>query len=120
MNLNGEPKGLEAITIKITAYNGMQIPQDGVLRCLLIWRPGHGAKPRCVQTKWYVADTPGLAILGLPTSERLKVITFNCAVWITHESPKLLKKESNNMVWHDGTSPHPVTETPKSGHKSSK
>ena len=42
------------------------------------------------------------AILGLPTSERLKVMTLNCAVWISHESPKLMDKESYNMVRHDG------------------
>ena len=29
-------------------------------------------------------------------------------------------KESHNMVRHDGTSPHPVTQTPKSGYISSK
>ena len=120
MNLNGETTGLETSTTKLTAYNGMQIPQYGVLRCQLIWRPGNGAKPRCIQIKWYVADIPGPAILGLPTSERLKVTTFNCAVRITHESPKLLDKESHNMVRHDGISPHPVAQIPKSGHISSR
>ena len=79
MNLNGEPTGLETSTTKFTAYNGMQITQYGGLRCLLIWRPGNGAKPRCTQTKWYVADMPGPAILGLPISERLKVITQLCS-----------------------------------------
>ena len=120
INLNGEPKGLETRTTKLTAYNGTQIPQYGALRCPLIWRPAGGAKPRCIQTKWYVADTTGPAILGLPTSERWKVITLNCAVRITHESPKLLDKKSHNMNKHDGTSPHQVAQTPKSGHISSK
>ena len=72
------------------------------------------------QTKWYVADMPGPAILGLPASERLKVIILNCAVRITHESPKLLDKESHNMVRHDGTSPHPVAQTPMIRYISSK
>ena len=120
MNLNGEPTVLETSTIKLTAYNGTWILQYGVLRCLLVWRPGNGVKPRCIQTKWYVADLPGPAILGLPTSERLKVITLNCAVRITHELPKLLDKESHNMVRHDGTSLYPVVQTPKSGYISSK
>ena len=120
MNLNGEPTGLETSTTKLTAYNGMQIPQYVALRCLIIWRPGNGAKPRCIQTKWYVADMPGPAILGLPTSDRLKVITINCAVRITHELPKLLDKKSHNVIRHDGTSPHPLAQTSKSGHISSK
>ena len=111
MNLNGEPAGLKTSTTKFTAYNGMQIPQYGVLRCLLIWRPGNGAKPRHNQIKWYVADMPETAILGMPTSKRLKVITLNCAVRITYESPKLLDKKSHNMSSHDGTSPHPVAQT---------
>ena len=64
--------------------------------------------------------TPGPAILGLPTSERLKVITLSCAVRNTHESPKLLDKESHNMVRNNGTSQHPVAQTPKSGYISSK
>ena len=85
-----------------------------------IWRPGKGAKPRCIHTKWYVADTPGPAILGLPNSERLKVISLKFAVRITIESSKLLDKESHNMARHDGASPHPVAQTPKSGYISSK
>ena len=116
MNLNGEPTGLESNAIKHTTYNGMHIPQYEVLRCLLIWKPGNGAKPRWTQTKWNVADAPGPAIVDLPTSERFKVITLNCAVRITHASPKLLYEESHNMVSHDGTSPHPVAQTPKSGY----
>ena len=100
MNLNGEPTGLETSTTKLTAYNGTQIPQYGVLKCLLIWKPGNGAKPRCIQTKWYAADMPGPAILGLPNSGRLKVITLNCAVRITHESPKLLDIESHTGGSH--------------------
>ena len=120
MNLNGEPTGLETSTTRLPVYNGTQIPQYGVLKCPLIWKPDNGVKLRCIQTKWYVADIPGPAILGLPTSERLKVITLNCAVRITHESPKLLDKESHNVVRHYGTSPHPVAQTPKSGYISSK
>ena len=50
------------------------------------------------------------AILGLPTSERLKIIILNYTVRITHESPKLLDKGSHNMVRHDGTSPCPVAQ----------
>ena len=120
MNLNGEPTGLETNSIKLPGYSGMWIPQYGALRCPLIWRPGNGAKPRHIHTKWYVADIPGPAILGLPTSERLKVLTLNCTLRITHEAPKLLDKESHNMVSPDGTSPHPVAQTPKNGHISSK
>ena len=103
-----EPTGLETSTTKITAHDGKWIPQYGALRCPLIWRPGNEAKPTCIQKKWHVVDMPGPAILCLATSERLKVITLNCTVRITHESPKLMDKEPHNMVMHDGTSPHPM------------
>ena len=118
--MNGEQTGLDTSAIKLTAYNEMWAPQYGVFKCQLIWKLGNGAKLRCFQTKWYVADMPGPAIIGLPTSEILKVITLNSVVRITHESPKLLGIESHNMVRHDSTSPHPVAQTPKSGYISSK
>ena len=56
-NLNGEPTGLQTSTSKLTAYSRMQIPQYGALQCPLTWRPGNGAKPTHIQTKWYVANT---------------------------------------------------------------
>ena len=37
-------------------------------------------KPQLLQTRWYVADTQGPAILGLPSSQRLGVVTMHCAV----------------------------------------
>ena len=67
-----------------------------------------------------MADTPEPAILDLQPSERLKVITLNCAVRIPHELTKQLDRKSHNMGGHDGTSRHPVAQTPKSGHISSK
>ena len=81
---NGKPIGLEASKKQLTAYSGTPIPQYGALSCPLTWRPGNGKKPRRIQSKWYVADTPGPAILGLPACESLQVITLNCAVHITH------------------------------------
>ena len=44
-----------------------------------------------------MAEKPGSAILGLPTSERLKVITLNCVVRITHESPNYWIR--NDIIW---------------------
>ena len=52
----------------------------------------------------------------LPTSERLKIITLNCAARITHRSSKLLDMKSHYMGDHDDTSSNPVAQTPKSGY----
>ena len=98
INYNREPIGLETSTT---------ILQYGALRCPLTWRLGNGAKPRRIQSKWYVADTPGPAILGLPSCKRLKH-SLNCAVRITPVTPvKLDKKDRANigMDWCAGTIP---------------
>ena len=44
---------------------------------------------KCLQTRWYVADSPGLAILGLPSSSKLGIVQLNCAVKLTsrHDAP---------------------------------
>ena len=36
-----------------------------------------------IHSYWYIADTPGPALLGLPASERLAVVQGNCAVMST-------------------------------------
>ena len=36
-----------------------------------------------IHSYWYIADTPGLALLGLPACERLAVVQVNCAVMTT-------------------------------------
>ena len=108
INYKGEPIGLETSTTHLTAYNRTPILQYGTLRCLLTWRPGNGEKPRRIQSKWYVTDTPGSAIQGLPSCKRLKVITLNCVVRITHVTPVTLDKKYhaiNGIDWHAGTIP---------------
>ena len=90
MDQNEKPIVLEASKTQLTAYNGTPIPQYGALSCPLTWRPGNRKKSRRIQSKRYVADTPGPAILGLPACESLQVITLNCAVCITHILPVTL------------------------------
>ena len=98
INNGGEPIGLEISITCLTAYKGTPILQYSAHRCPLTWRPGNGARPKRIQSKWYVAGTPGPAILGLPSCERFKVITLNCAVRITHVTPVTLdnKDHANN------------------------
>ena len=47
--------------------------------------------PLQVKSNWYVADTPGPAILGLPSSKKLAVVKMNCVITIrqpcTHPPP---------------------------------
>ena len=77
----GLPTGLDHICTRLTAYNGSHIPLYGALHGPITWQPDHpGTQPQKVNSYWYVADTPGPAILGLPSSEKLAVVKMNCAI----------------------------------------
>ena len=58
----------------------------------ITWQPDHTcSQPHRVKSYWYVADTPGPATLGLPSSEKLAVMKMNCAITVrwpsTHPAP---------------------------------
>ena len=42
-----------------------------------------------IHSYWYIADTPGPALLGLPACERLAVVQVNCAVMTTQPNRSL-------------------------------
>ena len=88
----GLPTDLDHIITRLTTYNGSHIPLYGTLCGPITWQPDHpGAWPHRVNSYWYIADTPGLTILGLPSSEKLAVVNFNCAIMVrqpsTHPAP---------------------------------
>ena len=74
----------------------------GSLHGPIIWQTGSpSAQPHQINSCWYVADTPGPAILGLPSCERLEVVQMNCAVKVIQDTswlpgpnpaPQALKK----------------------------
>ena len=56
----------------------------------ILWQPNTpGAQPHMIHSYWYIADTPGPALLGLPGSERLAVVQVNCAVMTTQPNRSL-------------------------------
>ena len=80
----GLPIGLDPVWTKITAYNGSPIPPYGVLCGPILWQPSTpGAQPHVIHSYWYITDTPGPALLGLPACEKLAVVQVNCAVKAT-------------------------------------
>ena len=83
----GLPTGLDHINTRLTAYNGFHIPLYGALRGPITWQPNcPGSCPHRVKSYWYVADTPGPTILGLPSSEKLAVVKMNCAITVRQPS----------------------------------
>ena len=88
------PGGLDHVSTRLTAYNGSHIPLYGILCGPITWQPDlPGAQPHRVNSYWYVTDTPGPAILGLPSSEKLAVVKMNCAI---------------TVMWPGTKSPHPA------------
>ena len=88
----GLPTGLDHVSPRLTAYNGSHIPLYGVLHGPITWQPDcPDTWPHRVNSYWYIADTPGPAILGLPSNEKLAVIKMNCAITVrqpgTHPAP---------------------------------
>ena len=85
ISLAGLPTGLDHISTRLTAYNGSHIPLYIALCGPITWQPDHpGAQPHRVNLYWYVVDTPGPAILGLPSSEKLVVVKMNCAIMVRY------------------------------------
>ena len=75
---NGFPsKKLMASTsgVRLTAYNGTNIPCYG-----LITIPCKYLDSQWEHTMFYIVDVPGPAVLGLPSSENLRVVTMHCSV----------------------------------------
>ena len=69
----------------LTAYNGQLIRQYGTTRLKCV----HETTTH--EAEFFVADTPGPVILGLPSCRKLNLVTLNCAV--SEHPPPLNSKE---------------------------
>ncbi|CAE1292604.1 unnamed protein product [Acanthosepion pharaonis] len=77
---NPIPGSLTSTQCLLTAYNNTKINCYGTtnIRCKYKNSPW-------MDTQFYVVDVPGAAILGLPTSVSLKVVTMNCAISVQQQ-----------------------------------
>ena len=80
INDDGSPRGLKSSMTCLTAYNGSKIPQFGTLDTAIDWTPKGQKVTNHLQTRWHIADTPGPAILRLPSCAKLGIVELNCAV----------------------------------------
>ena len=69
------PGYLEQRNVILSAYNGTPIKHYGVVRL-----PCNYSSSDWSTTEFYIAETTGPAILGLPSSRELKLITLNCEI----------------------------------------
>ena len=87
---DGLPISLDPVCTKLTAYNGSLIPLYGILHGPILWQPNTpGAQPCMIHSCWYIADTPGPALLGLPVCKKLAVVQVNCTVGTTQPNKSL-------------------------------
>ena len=61
------PTGIRPTRTHLTAYNGSTIKQYGTLDTAINSKPEGKNIMNRLHTQWYIADTPGPAILGLPS-----------------------------------------------------
>ena len=110
---DGLPIGLDPVQTKLTTYNGSPMPPYGILHGPILWQPNTpGAQPHMIHSHWYIADTPGPALLGLPPCERLAVVQVNCAVMTTPPDRSLTGTASTQAA-RAAKPPAPRTPKPK-------
>ena len=106
---DGKPTGLHPCDSRLMAYNGSNIPQFGALDTAIEWVPKDHKHSKHLQTRWYVADNPEPAILGLLSSSKLGIVQLNCMVKLTSRcgppSPPKKPTTEHAKVRHDLTSP---------------
>ena len=95
---NVMPTGLQKCNTKLRAYNGTNIPQLGALETTISWKDEETQEVNEINTTFYIADTPGPAILGLPSCSRLRIVNLNCSVQLRkHGQPIKSYKEREEV-----------------------
>ena len=99
---DGHPTGLAPSSTHLTAYNGSPIRQFGTFRTHIDWTLQGTQTNSHLHTQWYVADTPGPAILGLPACNKLGIVELNCAVDLLQKRMTQEKTPTTECQWmHD-------------------
>ena len=92
------PTGLWKCSTKLRAYNGANIPQLSALDTPITWKDEETKEVNKMDTTFYIADTPGPAILGLPSCSRLRIVNLNCSVQLRkHGQPIKTSKEREKV-----------------------
>ena len=90
--------GLRKCNTKLRAYNRTNIPQLSALDTPITWKDEETKEVNKIYTTFYVADTPGPAILGLSSCSRLRIVNLNCSVQLRkHGQPIKVSKERKKV-----------------------
>ena len=88
-----QPRSLKTCSAVLTAYNDVRMVQFGTMSLLCTHRD-----MKC-DAEFYLADTPGPAIMGLPSCRALRLVTMHCEI-STNDSP-ITTKEDLRKIYPD-------------------
>ena len=100
---------------RLTAYNGSNIPQFEALDTAIEWTTKGHQCSKHLQTRWYVADNTGPAILGLPSSSKVGIVQLNWAVKLNSRHDLTSPPNSSKVFtkvypdWFEGIGQFPGT-----------
>ena len=98
---SGMPTGLQKCNTKLRAYNGTNIPQLSALDTLIAWKDEETKEVNKMDTTVYITDTPGPAILGLPSCSRLRIVNLNCSVQLRKHGQPIKSCKKREKVKQD-------------------
>ena len=84
------------------------------------WTPNGHQHSKCLQTRWYVADSPWPAILGLPSSSELGIVQLNCTVKLTSKmwpTQPILRNLQQECTYESGMQPNFSTHLQRRPHQ---
>ena len=102
------PTGLQKCNTKLTAYNGTNIPQLGALDTPITWKDEETKELNKMDTTFYMADTPGPAILGLPSWSRLRIVNLKCSVQLKKHGQLVKVSKEREKVKQDMKNLKPI------------
>lgn len=87
IDAHGKPMNIEKVHTRMYAYDGGRINVHGAIVASTEWRKP-GRDPKQIRARWYIADTDGPIILGLPSSQKLNVMTLSDGVELQKSKPR--------------------------------
>ena len=91
------------------AYNGTNIPQLSRRDTSITWKDEETKEINKMDTTFYVADTPGPAIVGLPSCITLRIVYLNYSVQLRkHGQPIKVSSKEREKVKQDMKNLKPI------------
>ena len=86
------PGSLSSSDVILTAYGGSRIKHHGIVTIPCSYKGENTLAP------FYVSDTPGPAIIGLPTFTDLKLLTLNLSIEESDPTPRDSKVSKEQAI----------------------